>query len=261
MQTLYLEGASPIAVLLEGPALRIRRRDRADVFTPLARLARIIVRGEVHWRAAALGACMDWNVPITFLDRDGNARGAAITLRPVLYRSDLPTLLEAACAARDWPGPWTDWLRAVERTEIQTLRRCARLVVPDLRPTTVRGVCARHGEGGGEQVDRLHGELLGLLELRVAARLTREGLGPAMLSGSLGGIAPARGLAGVLGWRLWPAAWRLSAYLACHGAKHREPTARRRRLVRFFEAETPMLDKATERYLHALIAFLGALTR
>lgn len=260
MQTLYLEGSSPIAVLLEGPALRIRQRDRADVFTPLARLARIVVRGEVHWRAAALGACMDWNVPITFLDRDGNARGAAITLRPVLYRSDLPALLEAACTTRDWPGPWADWLRAMERTEIQGLRRRAGLKVADLRPATVRRVCMLRGVNANEQ-EGLHEKLASLLEVRVAARLTHEGLGPAMLSGSLGGIAPARDLTRALGWRLWPAAWRLSAYLACHEAKHREPTALRHRLVRFFEAEVPMLDKAMERCLHALLVFLGALTR
>lgn len=79
-----------------------------------------------------------------------------------------------------------------------------------------------------------------------------------MLAGSLGGIAPARDLAAVLAWRLWPAVWRLESYLSRHSAKHRDAVSLRR-LVRFFEAEAPALDKAEQRLFAELASFLAAL--
>lgn len=59
LQPLYLDGNLPLAVLLDGPALRLRRTSEADVFAPLGRLARVVVRGAVHWRPEALAACLD----------------------------------------------------------------------------------------------------------------------------------------------------------------------------------------------------------
>ncbi len=52
LQPLYLDGAErPLAVLREGPALRLRREGAADVFMPLPRLARVVVHGaRVQWR-------------------------------------------------------------------------------------------------------------------------------------------------------------------------------------------------------------------
>ncbi len=259
MQTLYLEGPTPLAVLLEGPALRLRRAGQADIATPLSRLAGIVVSGNVHWRAEALGACMDWNIPVTFLDAEGRARGACVTLRRIAWRSNLPALFERASLVPDWSGRWADWLRALTRSQIRLLLRRARIRVPDLRPATVTDACARYApDQPALAVDR-HAAMQGLLEARIASRLAREELGPAMLAGSLGGIAPARDLAAVLAWRLWPAVWRLQSYLLRHAGKHRDDVALRRRLVRFFEAEVPALEKAEQRLFAELSAFLAAL--
>lgn len=259
MQTLYLEGRAPLAVLLEGPALRLRCAGKADVCTPLSRLARIVVSGNVHWRAEALGACMDWNVPVTFLDAEGHARGACVTLRRVAWRSDLPALFEQASLVADWPGRWADWLRALGRGQIRLLLRRSRLRVPDLRVATLGAAFAEHSVGPSAIAVNHHAAMHGLLEARIASRLAAQGVGPAMLAGSLGGVAPARDLAGVLSWRLWPTVWRLESYLSRHGAKHRDEPALRRRLVRFFEAEAPALEKAEGRLFAELASFLAAL--
>lgn len=259
MQTLYLEGRTPLAVLLEGPALRLRRGGEADRFAPLGRLARIVVSGNVHWRAEALGACMDWNVPISFLDAEGRARGACVTLRRVAWRSNLPALFEQACLMEEWNARWGDWLRAVGRGQIRLLLRRFRLRVPDMRPASVAQACAARAAGDSASAAENFARMQGLLEARIAARLVSEGFGPAMLGGSLGGVAPARDLASVLAWRLWPVIWRLQSYFAGHEAKHRDADARRRRLVRFFEAEAPALEKAEQRLFAELSAFLAAL--
>lgn len=73
---LYLQGQNNgLAVALDGPALRVRQPERATVFYPLARLARVISKGGVQWACEALLACADAGIPVVFLDGDGDVRG------------------------------------------------------------------------------------------------------------------------------------------------------------------------------------------
>lgn len=72
---LYLQGHHSLAVVLDGPALRVRQPEQAAVFYPLARLARVISKGGVQWACEALLACADAGIPVVFLDGDGGVRG------------------------------------------------------------------------------------------------------------------------------------------------------------------------------------------
>lgn len=72
---LYLQGGNELSVDLDGPALRIGQPGRAAVFYPLARLARVLSKGEVRWHCEALLACADGGVPVVFLGEEGGVRG------------------------------------------------------------------------------------------------------------------------------------------------------------------------------------------
>lgn len=72
---LYLQGQNGLAVDLDGPALRVEQPERAAMFYPLARLARVLSKGRVQWSCAALLACADGGIPVVFLDARGGVRG------------------------------------------------------------------------------------------------------------------------------------------------------------------------------------------
>jgi hypothetical protein len=263
LQTLYLDGARgdlagarPIAVLLDGPALRLRRPETADTLTPLCRLSRVVVKGEVHWRTEALAACMDAGVPVVFLGPSGAPRGACVPLAPPAYRSDLPGLLEAAAARPDFESLLANWFRALEREAIRSLIRRWRLAPGDLRPASVRALC--ESRCGHTEIAEFAAAFDGLARAFVLEELVRHGIGPHFLSARTGGFDLPGAMAAVLLWSLWSALWRFADYLRRHEAKHREPAVLRRRLVRFFEAEAPMLQKRRHELLRRLILHLAA---
>ena len=64
---LYLHGHQPLAVALDGPALRVTQAESADRLFPLERLSRVVASGEVAWSTEALLACADHGVPVSFL--------------------------------------------------------------------------------------------------------------------------------------------------------------------------------------------------
>ncbi|NJN48116.1 MAG: hypothetical protein HC808_18385 [Candidatus Competibacteraceae bacterium] len=72
---LYLGGGAGLSVDLDGPALRVRRSERAVSWFPLARLARVVSIVTVHWQYSALLACADQGVPVVFVDRAGDVHG------------------------------------------------------------------------------------------------------------------------------------------------------------------------------------------
>ncbi len=275
LQTLYLEGVRdlegarggftghrPIAVLLDGPALRLRRPETADALVPLSRLSRVLVRGQVHWRTEALAACMDAGVPVVFLAPSGKPRGACVPLAPPSYRSDLPGLLDAAAARPDFEPLLVDWFRALEREAIRALVRDKRLSsdpanrLRDLRPASVRALCLARSKH--PITAELASAFDGLARTFVIEELVRHGIGPRFLSARTGGFDLPGAIAAVLTWSLWPALWRLADYLRRHEAKHRDTAALRRRIVRFFEAEAPMLEKRRRELLRRLVVHLAA---
>ena len=108
---LYLQGRNGLAVELDGPALRVRQPERAAVFYPLARLARVLSKGAVGWSCEALLACADAGVPVTFLDGDGGVRG--YLFGPSSGASELYPCLRACLRRPDGLSRYADWRRAM----------------------------------------------------------------------------------------------------------------------------------------------------
>ena len=64
---LYLFAPAPLRITLAGKALQVERPDRAPVFYPLLRIARIVVGGEsAEWGPGAIEACLEFGIPIVF---------------------------------------------------------------------------------------------------------------------------------------------------------------------------------------------------
>lgn len=118
---LYLQGRNGLAVELDGPALRVRQPERATVFYPLARLARVLSKGEVHWTCEALLACADAGVPVTFLDGEGGVRGYLFGLSS--GDSGLYLSLRACQGGPDGLNRYADWRRTMADCARRALER------------------------------------------------------------------------------------------------------------------------------------------
>lgn len=108
---LYLQGQNGLAVELDGPALRVRQPERAAVFYPLARLARVLSKGGVRWTCDALLACAGAGVPVTFLDGDGEVRG--YLFGPSSGEGGLDWRLRACLSRADGLRRYADWRRGM----------------------------------------------------------------------------------------------------------------------------------------------------
>lgn len=120
---LYLYGRVSTHVGLDGPALLVRRADKAPGRYPLSRIARIIAGQRVEWSADALAACLRHGLPIVFLDRAGEPAGYlhATQSRP----SRLDDILNELLDRPDGTQQYTLWLRA-ERMRILHAWRASR---------------------------------------------------------------------------------------------------------------------------------------
>ncbi len=108
---LYLQGQNGLAVELDGPALRVRQPERAAVFYPLARLARVLSKGGVRWTCDALLACADAGVPVVFMDGEGGVRG--YLFGPSSGEDGLYQRLRAGLCRSDGLSRYADWRRVM----------------------------------------------------------------------------------------------------------------------------------------------------
>ena len=121
LQPAYLNAPGVRRVTLEGPALRIHNRDKADQYLPISRLARIVSRGRIHWSMPALVQCLKSGVPVTFLDREGRAVGFCVSAWT--QYSPLNELLEGMFASDRGPVRLVDWFRSQSRCRRNSLSR------------------------------------------------------------------------------------------------------------------------------------------
>lgn len=243
-KALYLDGAAePLEVVLDGPALRIRRYARADARAPLRLLGRIVVCGSVAWRTDALLACMDAGIPVVFLAGDGAARGWAVGAHD--SDEDINLLLEDACFDREWASRHEDWIRAMERRSLLSAIQAL-----DLRPASLRGPDA--WAECEARVDALNAPvkaatiiacLTGALSAHATQLLHRNGVAARFSTGYGTPVRLIDDFVRILGWELWPLVWETALYFCRHGAKHRTDADVRRRLIRFYEARAPQVEK------------------
>ncbi len=258
LQVLHLDGAErPVAVLVEGPALRLRRQGVADVFAPLPRLARVVVHGiRVQWRTEALLACLQAGVPVLFLGSRDALAGALVPVRPPAMRADLAALLDAAASAPGFRRRLEDFCLAEERRAILALLRQepdgGLGIADDLRPGVVRRRCFARCEGPAEAVANL---MAGLASAMVAESLARRGVGPQFLARRSGGFGLAEALGRVLAWHLWPEVRALSPSAELDGAGVLTPSSRRAAIRAF---ETANLVPLRDQLLWRLATMLAA---
>ena len=198
---LYLQGQNGLAVELDGPALRVRQPERAAVFYPLARLARVMSKGGVRWSCEALLACAEAGVPVVFLDGDGGVRG--YLFGPSSGGDALYARLRACLGHSDGLSRYADWRRVMadhaRRALEQQLRQAGVgsgpvLAWPGLMPVGQRAAVAARDEA---VFRRLRGLLAG-----VSAQLLAEaGLNAARLA-HLEPLELVGDLAELLGWAL-----------------------------------------------------------
>lgn len=239
----HLDGVeSPLLVTLDGPSLRIRRAEAADTRLPLARLARLTVRGAVTFAADTLPACLRAGVPVCFLDPEGRTLGQLLPAHR--RREDLAALVDEAVACGVFASARESWRAAAFRAGCIRVALALPIRVADLRTRTVTRAAARLIDAVGAPIatDELIGRFDGPLAALVAELLLAEGAG-ARFQGADPDLDLAADLRAILGLELWPAAWRLARYLALHADKHRRERERQARIVRAFEAQVPRLEK------------------
>lgn len=239
LQSLHLDGSErPVAVLVEGPGLRLRRQGVADVFAPLPRLGRVAVHGaRVQWRTEALAACLESGVPVLFHTPRGEWLGTLLPARVPAQRRDLAGLLDMAAAVPGFRHRLSDFLRAEEaRAALAALRQLgSRQAPPQPHPSVLRRaiLAACPDPTKAEAVWRY---LAGLATGLVAAELARRGVGPRFLCRRTGGVPLAEEMGRILAWCFGPRVPGL-ARLVVFGADGAPDPRSRRLLLHAFERQ------------------------
>jgi len=139
---LYLYGRAATQVGVDGPALLVRRADKAPARYPFSRLARVVSGAGVEWTARALAACIEHDLPIVFLDRAGQPAGYlhAAQTKP----SRLDDLLTELLDRPDGLDRYALWLRH-ERMHVLRAWRAERTAVgADVGEDEYRELVRRH---------------------------------------------------------------------------------------------------------------------
>ncbi len=98
-KALYIDGHGATRVLRDGPALRLRVAQHADLLVPLRRVCRVVVMGSVTWSSQALRGCLDASIPVSFLDQDGRLRGNLVSPASTTSASGIVRILDTYCTA------------------------------------------------------------------------------------------------------------------------------------------------------------------
>lgn len=185
LEALHLDAAErPVAVLLEGPALRLRRHGVADVFAPLTRLSRVVVHGpRVQWRTEALMACAEAGVPVALMGRRGALLAVLVPATLPAQRRDLAAALDVAASLPGFRGRLEDFCRAeARRAVLEALRVEGRGSDGlDLRPGAMLQLWLGTGDADG-LVQAAWALLRGLGAAAIAEGLARQGVGPQFLA-------------------------------------------------------------------------------
>jgi len=120
VRPLYLRGADA-RVELDGPALKVRHPERADVWFPLQRVSRVVSDSRVGWAMPALMACAGGGITVTFLADDG-AVLARLVGQPG-ERAEIRQRLRDALLRPDWPARYADWLAGMQRMALRSVAR------------------------------------------------------------------------------------------------------------------------------------------
>ncbi len=236
MKPLYLRGNEPLAVALDGPALRVSKTGCADRRIPFERVSRVVVSGRVSWSTDALLECADQGIVVCFLKTDGMPR--ARWIGRATKRSELVQRWVDFLDRPDWRNLYTQWSIANSR---RAVRFCALRMgwspMVDQRSMN-RAICqATRAVAGVDEIHVIRRRLYGLAVAHALETLTASGLSTDNVAVSQ--LVP--DLVTTVQWGLRP---DLIRWLTNHrGDRNRLITvADPHALVRFFERHRPVSD-------------------
>jgi hypothetical protein len=239
---LYLDGAHLRGIALEGPALKVEDDLGRLRHYPLARLSRIVLRGEMRCDTGVLQALLAAGLSLIIIGKEGEALGWLASAEPLLI-STLQQRLEEAEGLGLLQQTLEDW--RLSRLRLMILRH----VVPylpgthpsDLRARTMRSrannLIYRRCGLDWRKIMRRFRPLLQSLALQ---RLQEAGVDAQWLGADAARPNMARFFAQLLEWPLWGAALRhrkLAAPASWRGE------------IAFFEAHRETLDQEMQSLL------------
>ncbi|MDW8469607.1 MAG: CRISPR-associated endonuclease Cas1 [Burkholderiales bacterium] len=218
---LYIGRGVAARVDLDGPALRLRARRRAERRYPLYRISRVVAGPSVEWGADAVRACLAQAIPIVIVGDDGAPLGWIYPARSKTSR--LHSAIEELLDRPDWREWYGNWLRAMRmRTVVDWHeRRQTEGTQPD--PLELRELIRRHVYASQTSVEvEIGGVCRGALCALAAQVLSRFGLKPVYFGHGGEPLELLGDLAGLLALRL-----SLEVRPAMHGVFEREASALR----------------------------------
>jgi hypothetical protein len=257
---LYLHGHQPLAVELDGPALRVSQTESADRLFPLERLSRVVASGEVAWSTEALLACADHDIPVSFLRRDGVLRARVLGRPRGRPPVELHEALEALLEDPGGAGRLQDWLAAQStRARLALARRLHGAPIGAdghaLREH-LRAQARRYAPEEGLRL--LDARLAALLATDVARLLGRAGVTWDDPGTAVHGVDLVRGLAEVVAWELQVPKlrylWHRHRVAERNGEDY--PVVTVRAVTHFYESQAPLVETTVGQLALRLYRFL-----
>lgn len=118
---LYLFPSTPVHILRDGPALRLRQAEQADRLYPLRKLAMIVSSSQVQWDTHALVLCAVNGITIHFVNKQGEIHGH---LQPAIDHDPnnvITTCFESYLNLPDCAIRYRRWMR-IQYHEINHIR-------------------------------------------------------------------------------------------------------------------------------------------
>lgn len=192
---LYLSALRPLSVEGSHDSLVIRQEGHAPQRMPLARIDRIVCRGNTRWSSTAIAQCCAAGIPIIWLDGRGECVGSTLPQRAP--RNPLAALIERYAALPGWAARFEIWLtrRRLETLTDWALRADRAGQTPDAQEFQLQKREFVH-KGTHAQVFPSQG--LGWCQALVISRLQHDGLCPRYWGYQGSSLALADELAGLL---------------------------------------------------------------
>ncbi|MFQ5660359.1 MAG: CRISPR-associated endonuclease Cas1 [Gammaproteobacteria bacterium] len=225
LRTLYLDGHRRLRVLLDGPALRIRRDDSADHLFPLRHLVQVVTCGPVEWSISALLACAEASVPVIFFRANGCLRARVLGEQACDRLLDLDLALSALLDQPSGPDRYNEWIQArTQQARLKFLhmagRRCA-VIESSTVQRLIQNRARLHVRAG--ELRRFDRQIYGLLQVNIDTLMREYGLDPDRAGLTVQGIDITRDFTNILIWSLQSK--KLRYFKRLHGQARRKGNA------------------------------------
>ena len=126
MKPCYIHGRRGMQISLDGPALSITAPGQSPVLTPLGRVSRVVISGTADCSIAAVLACAERGIAVTFLEQDGTVKAHLFGRHRV--KNNLLAHLRSLLDQPDWPDRYQQWFASSASYARKSL--CRKLDIP-----------------------------------------------------------------------------------------------------------------------------------